>query len=149
MNKLSAYLGVFFLLAMSAYAAIGVPTPSGKPELKVRLSDKVIESRLTQAWTATGWHLSTSDEWGFAFTKAYSGVTAGMLGEGGMRVRFNLVKAKGEEGVTQIRAVCALVVDGVETDESGSALGRDTQRSLEELFKKEAVDGPYMKVTID
>ena len=146
MNKFNECLVIVFLLALYACAAIviGVRTPSGKPELAVRLSDKEIESRLTQSYTATGWSFESSDDLGFSLSKSYSGEATAMVGKGGMRVRFNLWKAKGYEEVTQIRAICALVVDGVETDESSSNLGREVQKSLEELFAAEAVDGPFM-----
>jgi len=147
MNRSLASLGVVFLLVLSGCATTTatVPTPSGKPELKVRLSEKEIESRMAQVWAAEGWDLQLTDEFGFALSKPYGGIeTAGGI-SGAQRIRFNLMRDKADEGVTQIRATCKFVLAGETTDESGALLGLAVQESMEEAFEAEAVDGPYVR----
>ena len=146
MNRFLASLGIVFLLVLSGCATTPtVPTPSGKPELKVRLSEEEIQSRMEQVWAAEGWELQVTDELGFALNQPYGGIETAAGITGARRIRFNLVQDKADEGVTQIRATCKFVLAGETTDESESLLGLAVQESLEEAFEAEAVDGPYVR----
>jgi hypothetical protein len=140
MGRLVSFLGLVFLLGLSSCATVGtVGTPSGGPELKVRLSPEEIQSRVLDRF-ASDWKLQTSDPLGFSIVKGLSETEAPTLLTGAERIRFNFVGAG--EGVTQIRVVSTLVREGVETDTSEGAVGADIQEELEELFDSEEVDGP-------
>lgn len=158
MRKLISFLGLVFLLGLSSCATVAtVGTPSGSPELKVRLSPEEIQSRVLNRFPVlmkanTGknpspwspdWTLQDSDPLGFSIAWGLSATEAPTPLTSGQRIRFNLVGAG--EGVTQIRVMATLVTEGVETDESNSRWGRDIQETLEEIFASEAVDGPYTK----
>jgi hypothetical protein len=146
MNKLVSIFGLVLMLGLFACAT--VPTPSGRPELKVRLAPEAIELQVVNHY-ASNWTLQGSDPLGFSIARGNSGMDATGVGSGGEvelggeRIRFNLVPAG--EGVTQIRVMATIVIEGTETDESRSRLGLEVQESLEQIFATEAVDGPYIK----
>jgi hypothetical protein len=143
MGRLVSFLGLVFLLGLSSCATVAtVGTPSGGPELKVRLSPEEIQLRVLDRF-ASDWKLQTSDPLGFSIVKGLSETEAPTLLTGAERIRFNFVGAG--EGVTQIRVKAYLLTEGVETDESETRWARDIQETLEEIFASEAVDGPYTK----
>lgn len=149
---------VLVCLSLFAAGCASVPTPSGRPELKVELSRNAIKSRITERFSLNGWMTTANDDGGVSFLKPFAADMVVLLGPGQWSVRFDLLegrasrgrpaeeaKSKSSPSPVQIRATCYLLSSMGAEDASGGRLGLDVQRMLEREFKAEAIDGPYLK----
>jgi hypothetical protein len=113
----------------------GPKTPSGRPEVQVRVSAKEAKARLVSAYSAAGFNVEASDDMGFTIAQPLTAFQEAMIGRGTHRIRFNM----SENGdVTTIRAT-SFIIGANTTETSTGKAGSDIQRSLENIFKLELV----------
>jgi len=129
------------LLSLLASCA-SLPTPTGRPELRVRLDPAATKSRIVADYTAAGWAVKDSDASGVTVTVEYDSKGRFLFGQGDFVTRFDL---QAIDGGTQIRVRCRREGRfGGGDDVSGGGQGRETQRTLERLFDDVRIDGPYV-----
>mgnify|MGYP006921328356 CR=1 FL=1 len=120
---------------------VNVPTPSGRPELKVRVSASEAKSRIVNNLSQNGYMVTSSDDMGVSATRPIEGSQAMFLGNGSFVVRFNLMPSGPN---TKIRAT-VFVQTATPGDVSSARAGYDFQLFLENTFRDCMVDGPYIK----
>lgn len=129
-------------LLLAASACVSVPTPSGRPELRVRLEPTQAKQRIANDLSVNGWIITASDDLGVTATLPVSPDLVIWVGQGNWLSRFMLTPITGG---TQIRAACHLYTTSQSQDVSSAKQGLGTQQMLEQLFRDVMIDGPYIK----
>lgn len=125
-----------------AGACVSVPTPSGRPELTVRVSASEAKNRIVSGISQNGFMVTASDDIGVSASKPIDGAAAMFAGQGSFLVRFNLMAITPSS--TKIRAT-VFMQTATPSDVSTQRGGYDIQQFLENTFRDCMADGPYIK----
>lgn len=129
------------ILIATLTSCVSVPTPSGRPELQVRVSTHQAKSRIASALASDGWMITASDDLGVSAYKPIDSGASILTGPGSFQIRFTLTQVS--ETATQIRGMM-MMQTATPMDASTGKQGVDMQQFLENVFRSEMIDGPYL-----
>ena len=131
-------IAVLSLLA----ACVSVPTPSGRPEVRVRLAPQQAKSRIVSGLSQIGYMVTASDDIGVSATRPLDASQQVWVGPGSWAVRFNLTQSG--EGCTEIRGTVFMQGSSPQ-DCSDAKAGHDFQVFLERTFRDCLTHSPYVR----
>lgn len=134
-------LSAVALLLVSG-ACISLPTPSGRPEVRVSVGQQEAKQRLARGLSLAGWMLTGTDDLGLSAKRPMESGRKSLFGGTTITVRISMTPTG--SGGTEIRAVC--YTHGLVTsDTSGGSDGIDLQALIEETFSDCLIDQPYVR----